>query len=77
MNENCPKFVLIRNKKMRKLKRYLLLFGLGFGLMTVTQSCKTGEGCDQSGYSAKTDKDGNLSMKRGKSSLFSKKKRKR
>ncbi len=58
---------------MRKLKRYLLLFGLGLGMMTVTQSCKTGEGCDQSKYSAKTDKNGNLSMKRGKSSLFGKK----
>jgi len=45
--------------------------------MTMNTSCKTGEGCDTSSYSAGTDKDGNLSSKRGKSNLYSKKQRKK
>ena len=40
--------------------------------------CKTGEGCDNEiKYSVKTDKNGDLSTKRGKSNLFSKKQRKK
>ncbi len=50
---------------------------ISLALMTTT-SCKTGEGCtNQQQYSADTDKDGNLSTKRGKSSLFSKKQKKK
>lgn len=42
------------------------------------QSCKTGEGCQlEDKYQAKTDKDGNLSMKKGKSGLWSKKQKKK
>jgi len=44
--------------------------------MTAT-SCKTKEGCNTDQYKATTDKDGNLSTKRGKSSLFSKKQKKK
>jgi len=62
---------------MRKLHRNLTLIALALGLLVAIPGCKTGEGCDQSKYSAKMDKDGNLSMKRGKSSLFSKKTKKR
>jgi len=41
-------------------------------------SCKTGEGCQATEhYEAKTDKDGVLSDKKGRSSLFSKKQKKR
>jgi len=62
---------------MRKLQRYIILFFLGFGLLATTPGCKTGEGCDTDGYKAQTDRDGNLSMKRGKSTLFSKKQKKK
>ncbi|NNE26876.1 MAG: hypothetical protein HKN09_08535 [Saprospiraceae bacterium] len=49
-----------------------------FGLILSMSSCKTGEGCaNQEKYSVKTDKDGNLSTKGGKSNLFSKKNRKK
>jgi len=62
-------------KKLVKLG--ILTSILGFGLIKFT-GCKTGEGCDsQTKYSAQTDKDGNLSTKRGKSNLFSKKQRKK
>lgn len=41
-------------------------------------SCKTGEGCAATEhYEAKSDKDGVLSTKKGRSSLFSKKQKKR
>jgi len=57
-----------------KILVFLLFIGLTFSL----NSCKTGEGCDnQESYQAKTDKNGNLSTKRGKSGLFSKKQKKR
>jgi hypothetical protein len=41
-------------------------------------SCKTGEGCaNQQQYAADVDKNGNLSTKRGKSTLFSKNQKKK
>ena len=59
-------------------KATLMCFIATFGLMFSVSSCKTGEGCaNQEKYSVKTDKDGNLSTKRGKSNLFSKKNRKK
>lgn len=62
---------------MKNTKRLLLVCLLGLGLTAINTGCKTGEGCDQASYSADTDKDGNLSMKRGKSNLYSKKQRKK
>ena len=45
---------------------------------TSITSCKTKEGCGlEEKYAAPVDKDGNLSTKRGKSNLFSKKQRKK
>jgi len=44
---------------------------------TSLTSCKTGEGCNTDKYQATTDKDGGFSSKRGKSTLFSKKQKKR
>ena len=41
-------------------------------------ACKTGEGCQlEDKYQAQTDKNGNLSKKKGKSNLWSKKQRKK
>ncbi len=61
---------------MKRLK--YVFFILCFGLFAFTfGSCKTGEGCDVSEYQVPVDKDGNLSTKRGKSNLYSKKQRKR
>jgi len=41
-------------------------------------SCKSGEGCaNQDQYKVKTDKNGNMTTKRGKSTLFSKKQKKK
>lgn len=57
--------------------RILLLFGLLGAISTLNYSCKTGEGCDTAKFNAKSDKDGNLTTKRGKSGLFSKKQKKR
>ena len=45
---------------------------------TSITSCKTKEGCGlEEKYAAPVGKDGNLSTKRGKSNLFSKKQRKK
>lgn len=64
--------------KMKKLlSRYFLVVCLGMGLSTMSTGCKTGEGCNTSQYTAKTDKNGNMSTKRGKSNLFAKKNRKK
>lgn len=53
----------------------LAIFCLSFANF---QSCKSGEGCElEQKYQAKTDKDGNLSTKRGKSGLWSKKQKKK
>lgn len=47
-------------------------------LTTTISSCKTGHGCKATEqYKVKTDKQGNLSMKRGKTRLFDKKTEKR
>jgi len=62
---------------MRKSKQLFLFFVLSIGIMTLPTSCKTGEGCPTDQYHSKSDKDGNLSTKRGKSNLFSKKQRKK
>jgi len=60
---------------MKRSTLFLLLFAC-LSLTTVS-SCKTGEGCNTDQWNAKTDKDGNMSTKRGKSGLFSKKEQKR
>ncbi|MBK8699113.1 MAG: hypothetical protein IPN29_06065 [Saprospiraceae bacterium] len=61
----------------RKLPVYMV-FSLFLLLLPTIQSCKTGEGCGlEEKYGAKIDDDGNISSKRGKSNLFSKKQRKR
>ncbi len=62
---------------MKNTKKIMLLCLLGLSLATFTTSCKTGEGCNTDKYAAATDKDGNLSMKKGKSNLYSKKRRKK
>ncbi len=64
--------------RVKKLTSFLLFIGL-IGAFSVTQSsCKTAEGCQMEGkYQAKTDKNGNLSTKKGKSGLWSKKQQKR
>ena len=63
---------------LRKLTFFLLCFCL-FGLLsTGVSSCKTAEGCQmEDKYQVKTDKNGNLSTKKGKSNLFSPKDRKK
>lgn len=62
-----------------KWKKHILFFLLGLSLsLSTVSSCKTGEGCAATEhYKAKTNKDGNLSKKKGRSNLFSKKQRKR
>ena len=56
----------------------LLVFAGFLGLFASISSCKTGEGCGlEEKYSAKIDNDGNMSSKRGKSNLFSKKQQKK
>lgn len=63
--------------KFHKYRQFLLL-ALFLGFAMLETSCKTGEGCDnQEQYQVKTDKDGNLTSKRGSSNLFSKKQRKK
>lgn len=65
---------------MGKAKKILMIFMLGMGLSLISTGCKTGEGCEMNNpdkLGAKTDKDGNMSTKRGKSNLFSKKQRKK
>jgi len=63
------------------MKKYIKFLGLMFCFsLTASQfsSCKTAEGCQlEDKYQAKTDKNGNLSTKRGNSNLFSKKERKK
>ena len=64
---------------MLKKTLFIALFA-GFTLIvsTTITSCKTKEGCGlEEKYSAPTNRDGSLSTKRGKSNLFSKKKRKK
>lgn len=63
---------------MKKFKNWGFFTLLGLFICLSMPSCKTGEGCDaQTKYAVETDKDGNMSTKRGKSNLFSKKERKR
>jgi len=64
------------------MKKKVLIIALfaAFGLFvsTTTTSCKTKEGCGlEEKYAPPVDKDGNMSTKRGKSNLFSKKQRKK
>jgi len=64
------------------MKKKALFMGLlaffALSLCITTSSCKAKEGCGlEEKYSAPTNKDGSLSTKRGKSNLFSKKKRKK
>lgn len=55
-----------------------LLAFFALSMSTSIVSCKTKKGCGlEEKYSAQTNKDGSLSRKRGKSNLFSKKKRKK
>lgn len=63
------------------MRRFLLLIGLVFFLATVNTtftSCSPKVGCElNEGLGPKTNKKGDLSTKRGKSSLFGKKQRKK
>ena len=64
------------------MKKNALIFAMfcAFGILvtTTTTSCKTKEGCGlEEKYGPPVDKNGNLSTKRGKSNLFSKKQRKK
>jgi hypothetical protein len=63
---------------MKKLLIKSIFLYLLFSLSTLSTGCKTGEGCQmEEKYQVKTDKNGNLSKKKGKSSLWSKKQRKK
>ncbi len=63
---------------MRQKLPVYLLFSLLLALLPCIQGCKTGEGCGlEEKYGAPVDKNGELSSKRGKSGLFSKKQQKR
>jgi hypothetical protein len=63
---------------MRQKLPVYLLFSLFLALLPCIQGCKTGEGCGlEEKYGAPVDKNGELSSKRGKSGLFSKKQQKR
>lgn len=60
-------------KRLKSFSSVLMLSGLLFLLGTSTSSCKVKEGCDVEHLKAPVDKNGNLSTKRGSSSLFDKK----
>ena len=63
---------------MKKLLYLLIFIGFWAFLTTNCTSCKTKEGCGlEKKYAPKTDRSGKMSTKRGKSTLFSKKQRKR
>jgi len=60
----------------KTFKLLIFIFSLAFACQF--QACKSGEGCAlEEKYQVKTDKDGNLSSKRGKSGLWSKKQKKK
>jgi hypothetical protein len=62
------------------MRKFTLLFSFLVFLLIFcgNTSCKTKEGCGlEEKYGAKIGEDGNISSKRGKSNLFSKKQRKR
>lgn len=66
------------NLKMRKTILLLTIFCFAFAATTTFTSCSPKVGCElNEGLGPKTNKKGELSTKRGKSSLFDKKKRKR
>ena len=72
----------IFQNKLTTMKKNALYMGLlailVLSFTTSVTSCKTKQGCGlEEKYSAPTNKDGSLSNKRGKSNLFSKKKRKK
>ncbi len=63
---------------MKKILGFLVIIGFWGVLAVSNSSCKTKEGCGlEERYAPPTDRDGNLSSKRGKSNLFSKKQRKK
>lgn len=63
---------------MKNTKKIMLFCLLGLGIATTNTGCKTGEGCENTlKYAAETDGEKGLSMKRGKSNLYSKKQRKK
>jgi len=63
---------------MKFRKHIFALFLLACFCSLTLNSCKTGEGCAATEhYQAKTNKSGQLSTKKGKSNLFSKKQRKK
>lgn len=78
-----PDFTILYKfeKKLHPMRQKLpvyLLFSLFLALLPSFQGCKTGEGCGlEEKYGAPVDKNGELSSKRGKSNLFSKKQQKR
>ena len=61
--------MIMKNKKWT----LLLVFPVAIALTTIS-SCQRKTGCEnEEAYKAQVDKNGNLSTKRGKSQLFSKK----
>ena len=63
---------------MKKILSIALFMGFSLIVATTTTSCKTKEGCGlEEKYAPPTDRSGQLSTKKGKSNLFSKKQRKK
>ncbi len=63
---------------LKKSTSFALLMLLFVGIISLSSSCKTAEGCQlEEKYQAKTDKNGNLSTQKGRSNLWSKKQRKK
>lgn len=59
-------------------KKYILLVLAAVICIAPISSCKTGYGCEATeNYKAQTNRKGELSRKKGKTNLFSKKKRKK
>lgn len=59
-------------------KKYIIFLFAALMCLGPLSSCKTGYGCEATEqYNASTNKKGELSKKKGKSNLFSKKKRKK
>lgn len=77
--KNCKLFIRKFIIVMKKSKTSIFLLIAAFFMLGISMpSCKSGEGCpNQDQYKVKTDKDGNMSTKRGKSTLFSKKQKKK
>lgn len=77
--KNCNSIIPNFNIVMKKSKTYIFFLITAFFMLGISMpSCKSGEGCaNQNQYKVKTDKNGNMTSKRGKSTLFSKKQKKK